>query len=131
MVKTKELTDFECGKVINYYEAGDTERAISEKTGYEKTTIHNIITKYRKTGAITVAPRSSCPKKLTVRDKRHFKAIINKNWHEPEENLREIFTASTGNDVGRSTMQRTLYGMGYNSCTALRKLSVSERNRKI
>jgi transposase len=56
MVKTKELTDFERGKVIGFYEAGDSERAISRKTGYGKTTIHNIIAKYRETGAITVAP---------------------------------------------------------------------------
>ena len=79
MVKTKELTNFECGKVIGYYEAGDTERAISEKTGYGKTTIHNIIIKYRKIGAITIALRSNCPKKLTVRDKYYLKTIINKN----------------------------------------------------
>ncbi|EXX68623.1 uncharacterized protein OCT59_018201 [Rhizophagus irregularis] len=79
MVKIKELTDFEREKVIGYYEAGDTEKAISEKTGYGKTTIHNIIIKYHKTGAITVAPRSSRLKKLTVRDIRHLKAIITKN----------------------------------------------------
>ncbi|PKC08420.1 hypothetical protein RhiirA5_416918 [Rhizophagus irregularis] len=104
MVKIKELTDFEREKVIGYYEASDTEKAISEKTGYGKTTIHNIIIKYHKTGAITVAPR---------------------------KNLRKIFTASTGNNVSRSTIQRTLYGMDYNSCTVLRKPSVSEHNRKI
>ncbi|PKK56329.1 hypothetical protein RhiirC2_800254 [Rhizophagus irregularis] len=105
MVKIKELTDFKREKVISYYETGDTEKAISEKTGYGKTTIHNIITKYHKTGAFTVAPRS--------------------------ENLRKIFTASTGNNVSRSTIQQTLYGMDYNSCTVLRKPSVSEHNQKI
>jgi transposase len=131
MVKKKELTDFERGKIIGYYEAGDSERAISEKTGYGKTTIHNIITKYCKTGAVTVAFRSGRPKKLTKRDKRHLKAVINKNRREPEEKIREIYTESSGNDISRSTMQRTLYNMGYNSCTALRKPSVSERNRKI
>ncbi|UZO03735.1 uncharacterized protein OCT59_024138 [Rhizophagus irregularis] len=121
MVKKRELTDFERGKVIGFYEAGDSERAISNKTGYGKTTIHNIIAKYRETGAVTVAPRSGCPKKLTERDKRHLKAIINKNRREPEEKIRKIFMESTGNDVGRRTIQRTLYGMGYNSCAALRK----------
>lgn len=131
MVKTRELTDFERGKVIGYYEAGDSERAISKKTGYGKTTVHNIIVKYRKTGAVTVASRSGRPKKLTERDKRHLKTVINKNRREPEEKIREIYTESSGNDVSRRTIQRTLYSMGYNSCTALRKPSVSERNRKI
>ncbi|PKY30292.1 hypothetical protein RhiirB3_312272, partial [Rhizophagus irregularis] len=66
-------------KVISFYEASNSERAISNKTGYEKTTIYNIITKYRETGAVTIAPRSGRPKKLTERDKRHLKVIINKN----------------------------------------------------
>ncbi|PKY35410.1 hypothetical protein RhiirB3_375461 [Rhizophagus irregularis] len=104
MVKKRELTDFERGKVIGFYEAGDSERAISNKTGYGKTTIHNIIAKYRETGAVTVAPRSGRPKKLTERDKRHLKAIINKNRREPEEKIRKIFMESTGNDVGRRTI---------------------------
>ena len=55
MVKTRKLTDFECGKVIGLYKAGESERAISKKTGYGKTTIHNIILKYNEMGAISVA----------------------------------------------------------------------------
>uniref|UniRef100_U9U5G0 Sleeping Beauty transposase HTH domain-containing protein n=1 Tax=Rhizophagus irregularis (strain DAOM 181602 / DAOM 197198 / MUCL 43194) TaxID=747089 RepID=U9U5G0_RHIID len=55
MVKTKELSNFERGRIIGLHEAGDSEKTISRKTGYEKTTIHNIITKYHKTGALTVA----------------------------------------------------------------------------
>jgi transposase len=131
MVKTKELTDFERGKVIGLHEAGDSERTISAKTGYGKTTIHNIITKYHKTGAVSIAPRSGRPKKLTERDKRHLKIIIAKNRREPEEKIREIFIESTENTVCRRTMQESLYEMGYNSCTALRKPNISEQNRKI
>ena len=131
MVKTKELTDFERGKVIGFHEAGDSKRDISNKTGYGKTTIHNIITKYCETGAISVALRSECPKKLTERDKRHLKTILVKNWREPEEKIREIFIESTEKVVYRRTMQEILYELGYNSRTALRKPNVSENNRKI
>lgn len=131
MVKKKELIDFERGKIIGFYEAGDSERDISEKTGYGNTTIHNIITKYRETSAISVAPRSGRPKKITEWDKRHLKTILVKNRREPEEKIREIFIESTGNVVCRRTMQETLYEMGYNSRTALRKPNVSEHNRKI
>ena len=79
MVKKVELTDFEHGIVIGFHEAGDSERTISKKTGYGKTTIHNIIVKYHETGAITVTSRSGWPKKLTEWNKRYLKAIINKN----------------------------------------------------
>ena len=104
MVKKAELTDFECGKVIGFHEAGDSKRTISKKTNYGKTTIHNIIVKYHETGAVTVTSRSGRPKKLTERDKQHLKAIINKNRCEPEEKIRKIFIESTGKDVSRCTI---------------------------
>ncbi|GBC03385.1 hypothetical protein RclHR1_00510016 [Rhizophagus clarus] len=128
MVKTRELTNFEHRKVVGFYEASDSKRAISSKTGYGKTTIHNIIAKYRKTGAITVASRSGHPKKLTDWDKRHLKVIINKNWRKPVEKIRKVFAKSTGNDLSRRTIQQTLYEMGYNSRTALKKPCISQQN---
>src|SRR6266542_5020103 len=130
MVKKADLTDFELGKVFGFHEASDSERTISKKTNYGKTTIHNIIVKYHETDAVTVASRSGRPKKLTERDKRHLKAIINKNQREPEEKIRKNFIESTGKDVSRCTIQ-PLYETGYNSCTALRKPCISEHNRKM
>lgn len=131
MVKKKELTDFDRGKIIGFHEAGDSERMISNKTGFGKTTIHNIIVKYHKTGAISVTPRSGRPLKLTERDKRHLKVIITKNRRESVDKINKIFLESTGNDVCKRTIKKTLYEMGYNSRTALRKPNVSERNRII
>ncbi len=54
IVKKKELTVFKHGKIIDFYEAEDSKRAISKKTEYEKTTIYNIIVKYHKTDVISV-----------------------------------------------------------------------------
>ena len=76
-----------------------------KKTDYGKTIIHNIIVKYHETGAITVASKSSWPKKLTEQNKWHLKAILNKNRHEPKEKIRKIFIESTGKDVSRRTIQ--------------------------
>uniref|UniRef100_U9TIM9 Transposase Tc1-like domain-containing protein n=1 Tax=Rhizophagus irregularis (strain DAOM 181602 / DAOM 197198 / MUCL 43194) TaxID=747089 RepID=U9TIM9_RHIID len=116
MVKTRELSDFERGRVIGFYEAGDSERTISEKTGY---------------GAFSIASRSGRPKKLTERDKRHLKVIVTQNRREPVEKIVKNFAESTGKVICKNTMKNTLYNMGYHSCTALRKPNVSERNRKI
>ena len=130
MVKKKKLSDFECGKVIGFYEAGDSERIISQKMGYGKTTIHNIIKKYCEKGVISVASRSGRPKILTDRDKRHLKAIVLQTRRESVESIKEIFNESTGNKVSKNTVKRTLYEMGYNNYTALRKPNISEPNRK-
>ncbi|GBC34519.2 IS630 family transposase [Rhizophagus irregularis DAOM 181602=DAOM 197198] len=97
MVKTKELSNFERGRIIGLHEAGDSEKTISRKTGYEKTTIHNIITKYHKTA----------------------------------EKMQKEFIESTGKEVSKSTVKRTLYEMGYHSRAALSKPLISESNRLI
>src|ERR1044072_9860423 len=102
MVKKVELTDFKHGKIIGFYKAGDFERTISKKTGYGKTTIHNIIVKYHETGTVTIASRSGRPKKLTEQDKWYLKAIINKNRYEPEKKIRKIFIGSTEKDISRA-----------------------------
>jgi hypothetical protein len=36
MVKTRELTDFECRKVIGFYEAGNSKKVISRKQNMVK-----------------------------------------------------------------------------------------------
>ena len=131
MVKKKELSDFECGKVIALYEDGNSERAISQKTGYGKTTIHYIIAKYNKTDTTTIAPRSGRPKILSERDKRHLKIILTQNRRDPLAKIHQNFNESTGNEVSERTIRRTIYDLGYHSHIALRKPLVSEPNRKI
>ncbi|GES94162.1 IS630 family transposase [Rhizophagus clarus] len=117
--------------VIGFHDAGDSERTISRKTGYGKTTIHNIITKYHKTGALTVASRSGRPKKLNECDERYLKVVLTQNCRISAEKMQKDFIESTGKEVSKSTVRRTLYEMGYHSRTALRKPLISEPNRKI
>ncbi|GBC04740.1 hypothetical protein RclHR1_05840001 [Rhizophagus clarus] len=125
------IINFRTWEVIGFHDAGDSERTISRKTGYGKTTIHNIITKYHKTGALTVASRSGRPKKLNERDKRHLKVVLTQNRRISAEKMQKDFIESTGKEVSKSTVRRTLYEMGYHSRTALRKPLISEPNRKI
>ncbi|RGB41835.1 hypothetical protein C1646_684599, partial [Rhizophagus diaphanus] len=58
MTKKKQLTEFEHGIIIGFYQSGDSERTISEKLGCSKTAIHKIISRYCETGTFTIAPRS-------------------------------------------------------------------------
>jgi len=86
--------------------------------------------KYHKTSILTTAPRSGRPKKLTERDKRHLKSIISKERREPAQKIQETFANSTGKKVGKNTIRRALYEMGYHSRIALRKPYISESNRR-
>ncbi|RGB28050.1 hypothetical protein C1646_717129, partial [Rhizophagus diaphanus] len=53
----KQLTEFERGIIIGFYQSGDSERTISEKLGCSKTAIHKTISRYCETGTFTIAPR--------------------------------------------------------------------------
>ena len=130
MTKKKELTIIERGIIISFHKAGLSERAISEKTGHPKTSIHDTIVMYNKRGVLTSAPRSGQPKKLTERDKRHLKAIICKERRELARKIQENFANSTGKEVSKNTIRRALYEMGYHSRIALRKPYISESNRR-
>uniref|UniRef100_U9SPZ0 Uncharacterized protein n=1 Tax=Rhizophagus irregularis (strain DAOM 181602 / DAOM 197198 / MUCL 43194) TaxID=747089 RepID=U9SPZ0_RHIID len=78
MVKTKELSNFECRRIIGLYETENPERTILRKTGYRKITIHNIITKYHKTGILTITLQT--------------------------EKMQKEFIESTGKEVSKSTV---------------------------
>ena len=104
MLKKKELTIIERGIIIGLHKAGESERAISKKTGYSKTAIHHIITKFNETGLLINVPRRGRPKKLTERDKWHLKLIINKERREPAQKIQETFVNSTGNEVSKNTI---------------------------
>ena len=128
MVKRKELSDFERGKVIGLHEAENSKRTISQRTSFSKTTIHNIIKKYHETGAKTVASRSGHPKILTECDKHYFKIIVTQNRRKLLAKVYEIFNESTENKISERTVRHSLYELGYHSHTAFRKLLVSESN---
>jgi len=48
-----------------------------------------------------------------------------------QKKIQKEFIESTGKEVSKCTVRRTLYEMGYHSRTALRKPHISEPNRKI
>ena len=81
--------------------------------------------------AISVASWSGYLKKLTKRDKRYLKVIIIQNWCIAVDKIVKTFAESTGKVVYKNTIKKTLYEIGYNSYTALRKPLVSEHNWKI
>ena len=60
MTERQELTEFERGLIVGGHLRvfGHSEREIEEITGHPKSTIHDTIERYCKTGTVTPAPRT-------------------------------------------------------------------------
>ena len=78
MTERQELTEFERGLIIGGHLFGHSEREIEEITGHPKSTIHDTIERYCKTGTVTLAPRTRRLPILTDRDKRHLEIVVRK-----------------------------------------------------
>jgi len=125
-----QLTDFERGRIIGRWEAGQTTREIANAVGRTQTQVQRAIKAYREKGQITVLSRSGRPKSLTDRDSRTLKRIVIKNRFTPAREITNILNETTDNPICDRTIRNYLHEEGYYSRAALRKPFVSEVNRK-
>ena len=79
MPKTRELSEFDRGEIIGLWKGGHVERDIVNILDYPKSTIHNIIEKYKTEHQISNAPRSGRPPKLTERNVRYLVKTVKKD----------------------------------------------------
>jgi len=130
MLKSKELTDFERGKIVGLHIGGFSIRKISEILKHPKSTVGDIVKKYNEQGLTSTLPRSGRPKILSERDNRQLIKITKNNRNKTLEEITEDFNITLDKPVSSRTVQRTLHQKGYSGCAAKKKPFVSEINRK-
>src|SRR3954471_7400708 len=113
MPKGKELTDFERGEIIGLFKGKFSVRQIAEILNHPKSTVGNIIKKYKDQGLTTTAIHSGRPKILSERDERHLIKRQKKIEKILLKKLTEKFNTIMKISVSSRTIQRTLYKAGY------------------
>ncbi len=94
----KKLSEFQHGEIIGAWKCNFSERNISDKLGYLKSTVHDIIVAY-KNGFETLPPQTGRSSILTERDSWHLIQILNKNRRTNINELHENFINSTSTNV--------------------------------
>ena len=94
-----ELTDFERGKIIGRWEAGQTTRQIANAIGRTQTQVQRAIKAYKEKGQTTVLSRSGRPKSLTERDTRSLKIFVIRNRFAPIREITNTLNETTENTV--------------------------------
>src|SRR2546421_721805 len=79
MPKSKELTEFERGEIVGLSKINLSVRKIAEVLLIAKSTVQDVINKYRRRGLITAAPRSGRPPILTPRNTRTLIKMVKKD----------------------------------------------------
>ncbi|GIY33696.1 transposable element Tc1 transposase [Caerostris darwini] len=84
MPRSSELSDFEKGIIIGYHKCGRSLRGISSDLKYPKSTVANVIKKWKVSGDCRNVPRVGRPTKLGDRDRRVLTREICKNRTRPK-----------------------------------------------
>jgi len=130
MPKSKELTEFERGEIIGLSKINLSVRNIAKVLLLKKSTIQDVITKYRRRGLISAAPRSGRPPILTQRNTRALIKIVKEDRQTSLDELTEKFSKTLQISVSNSTIKRKLHEEGYYGRLGKKKPLVSEVNRK-
>ncbi|CAB5358599.1 unnamed protein product [Rhizophagus irregularis] len=91
MPKSKELTEFERGEIVGLSKINLSVRKIAEVLLIAKSTVQDVINKYRRCRLITAAPRSGRPPILTPRNTRTLIKMVKKDRQTSLEELTEDF----------------------------------------
>ncbi len=82
-----QLTDFERGRIIGRWEAGESTRDIADALKHSQSQVTRAIKAFQEEGQTIVAPRSGRPSVLNDRDIRQVKRITKKNRNNSIEHM--------------------------------------------
>jgi transposase len=125
-----QLTDFERGRIIGRWEAGESTRDIAGALNHSQSQVTRAIKAFKEEHQTTIASRSGRPSALNDRDVRQVKRITKKNRNKPIEQITDSVNESLSTSICSATVRNYLHEEGYYSRVALRKPFVSGKNRQ-
>ena len=128
LFQRKELLEFQRGKIISAWKCDFSERNISDKLGYSKSTVHDVIVAY-KNEFETLLPRTGKPLILIEKDSRHLIQTLNKNRRTNINELHENFVNSTSTNISQITIKRHLHEHNIYGRIGAKKPFVKEANK--
>jgi len=129
MTSRSELTLFERGEIIGVWKCGLSEGKIAEALERAPSTVHKVIVAYRDYQQEKSSARPGRPKKITPRDSRAVKRILQKNRQTTLNEIKENFTASTAKSVCANTLRNHLHENSLYGQVGVRKPLVTKKNQ--
>lgn len=129
MGSRKETTVYERSNVIVLRNEGKSIRNISETLKIPKSTVQDIVTRYKKDPQFENAPGRGRKPILTQRDKLYLTRMVRKEPITSASKLAKCMENTTGKAMGRNTISRALKLAGIHSRTPRKKPFISKVNQ--
>ncbi|GBB94331.1 hypothetical protein RclHR1_23340002 [Rhizophagus clarus] len=91
MTKTRELTPFERGEIVGLYKGSHNITNISKTLDIPRSTVNDVIVKWKKDGLTSSSPRPGRPPIMNDRDQWHLNRLIRDDRQQSVEDLTKKF----------------------------------------
>ncbi|GFU01623.1 RCC2 homolog [Trichonephila clavipes] len=108
MSKSKELSEFDRDSIVGCYLSGKSVREIADILQKPKSTMSDVIVKWKRRGSETTEKRTGRPKILGERGRRTLKRVVKQNHKSSLVEISQKFPSSSGISVSSRTVRREL-----------------------
>ena len=132
MVKyRKELSTDTKEAIISLYNSGIKQSEISRRLSIAKTTISDILKRFKQRGSVENKSRNGAQWKLTDRDTRGLIRLVRDNRRKNLNEITNVFNQVRTSSASKRTVQRKLYSEGYHRRVIRKRIRIRKANRKI
>lgn len=115
--------------VIQQHLEGKSEREISKLVNKSKSTVHDIISRYKENGFIANKERAPRSKKLSARDESMVLREVKKNPFTSAPKLTAMVKEASGTEVNPETIRRLLRKNEFHGRVPRKKPLISKKNQ--
>ena len=127
--KRHEWSDDLRNLVVKHHLEGDSVRDVAEKAGISRSTAHNIIQRFKKTGSAANRSRTGRKRKTTAREDRLIRQKILVNRKKGAESVSKELAHESMIEVSAQTVRRRMHEAGYHGHVARKKPYISPKNK--
>ncbi|GFV74523.1 transposable element Tcb1 transposase [Trichonephila clavipes] len=130
MSKSKEFTEFDRGSIVGCNLCGKSVPEIADILQKPKSTVSDVIGKWKRRGSETAEKRTDRPKILGGRSRRTLKRVVKQNRKSLLVEISQEFPSSSGISVGSRTVRRELKSLGFHGRAAAHKPNITPQKAK-
>ncbi|GFX00929.1 uncharacterized protein TNCV_4578951 [Trichonephila clavipes] len=130
MIKSKELSEFDRGSIVGCQLCGKSVREIADILQKLKSTVSDVIVKWKPRGSETAEKRTGRPKILGERSHETLKRVVKQYRKSSFVEISQEFQSSSGISVRSRTVRRELKNSGFHGRAAAHKPNITPQNAK-
>ncbi|GFW96969.1 uncharacterized protein TNCV_4801821 [Trichonephila clavipes] len=130
MSKSKELSEFDRDSIVGCHLCGKSVREIADILQKPKSTVSDVIVKWKRRGSETAEKRTGRPKILGERCRKTLKRVVKQNRKSSLVNISQEFQSSSGISISSRTVRRELKNLGFHGRAATHKPNITPQKAK-